>query len=116
MGIENSFTDMHVATIAMVRCLQLGSNNMLLGFLQLAMGEVVDGAKCFLADKLAQHREGQSGPWLTSLHALGTDVSDEPLQVLMLTSKSPVVLAEISELGSREPLDAVMMAARAQGG
>ena len=52
---------------------------MLLGSLQLAMGEAVDAAEHLLADQLAQHREGQSGPWLTGLHALSADVGDEPL-------------------------------------
>jgi hypothetical protein len=73
---------------------------MLLGFLQLAMGEVVDAVKCFLADELAQHREWQSGPWLTHLQALGTDVGDEPLQAVTLSGKTPVVLVEMGELSS----------------
>jgi hypothetical protein len=63
------------------------------------MGEVVDALKSFLADELAQHREGQSGPWLTGLQALGTDVGDEPLQAVMLSGKTPVVLVEMRELG-----------------
>ncbi len=54
MGIEDSLTDMHTASVTMVWCLQLGQKNMLLGFLQLAVGEVVD--------ELAQLGNGNLAP------------------------------------------------------
>ncbi len=115
MGIENSFTDMHMPSVAMVWCLQLGGEHMLLGFLQLAMGEAVDAVECLLADQLAQYHEWQSGPWLACLHALGTDVGDEPLQVVMLSSQPPVVTAELCQLSLREPAKTVMCAAGPSG-
>jgi hypothetical protein len=73
---------------------------MLLGFLQLAMGEVEDAAKSFLADVLVQHAEWHSGPWLTHFQALCADVGDQPLQMVMLCGPPPVAEMEIQELSS----------------
>jgi hypothetical protein len=65
MCIENTFTDMHLTSIAMEWCSQGARQHMALGLLKLAMREAVDAPECLLADVLAKHNEWKPGPGLT---------------------------------------------------
>ena len=78
MGVEHSFTDVH-----MVWC-----STVLLEYVAWLF-RFKSGRCCKMEFwQISRHGEGKSGPW--HLHALGTDVGEEPWQVVMLGGKTPV--------------------------